>query len=478
MKIRTIAFLTAAALVLGGCSAYYHSDAESTAASQEIPQTETETETGTEGEAQTGPGIHDFSPEDMTIESLELPSEEADTSNPEIIIATDIHYLAKELTDFGTAFETMAETGDGKVTPYVWEIVDAFLAEVIERKPQALLLTGDLSLNGELFSHEALAQKLMSVERAGIDVLVMPGNHDINNPGAAKYQNESVLPAETTSPEMFESIYAAYGFDESVSRDPDSLSYLYELQDGTWIFMLDSCQYENSAKIGGMIRTGTYEWLEEWLETAASENRNVIVAAHHNLLDESRIYEEDCTIEHSEQLERMLADWDIGLFLSGHLHVQHYRESELYYIQEIVTSSLSISPCQYGVLKYFGSDKYDYHTEKVDVTAWAQKNDDPDVNLQDFTSYADTFLHDVYYEKAYLNLLDKDLTEDERRSMAEYYAILNIYSVAGKAVNIMEWAESSPARELWQEYSRTDIQSMYLDEIVEDAVCDYNTFQK
>ena len=62
--------------------------------------------------------------------------------------------------------------------------------------------------------------------------------------------------------------------------------------------------------------------------------------------------------------------------------------------------------------------------------------------------------------------------------MAEYYALLNVYAVAGRAEELMTWALSAPARELWQEYNRTDIQSMYLDEIVEDAVCDYNTFQR
>lgn len=76
----------------------------------------------------------------------------------------------------------------------------------------------------------------------------------------------------------------------------------------------------------------------------------MIAVAHHNLLDESRIYEEDCTIEHSDELERFLDDWDVELFLSGHLHVQHYRTSEDHDIDEIVTGALTTSPCPYGVL--------------------------------------------------------------------------------------------------------------------------------
>ena len=473
MKKRATALLLMAAAMLVGCSAYYQPEAESAAG----PKV-TQVNEGIDEETQSGPEIRNFSPEDMTIESLELQDEEQDISNPEIIIASDIHYLAKELTDFGIAFDAMNESGDGKVVSYIWEITDAFLDAVIERNPQALILAGDLSLEGELFSHEALAQKLERVERAGIDVMVIPGNHDINNSKAAKYLDALTMPAEPTSPELFEKVYGAYGYEEAISRDPVSLSYVYELPDGTWVFMLDSCQYENGAKVGGMIRTGTYEWLETWLETAWNEDRNVIAVAHHNLLDESRIYQNDCMIEHSEQLEQVLTDWDVRLFLSGHLHVQHYRESELYDIEEITTSSLAISPCQYGVLKYFGEDTFDYHTEIVDVTAWAQRKDDPDMNLQDFAEYADSFLQSIYFEKAYRNLAGKDLTEEDRRMMAEYYAYMNSYSIAGKVVEIAEWAEAAPARQMWKEYSRTDIQSMYLDEILEDAVCDYNVFQK
>lgn len=471
MKINTTTIIFAAALLLMGCSAYYRQDPKSASESVSI-QIETEDET------EPGPGIHTFSPEDMTIESLEISDDKETQGNPEIIIATDIHYLAKELSDFGNAFEAMSANGDGKVIGYVWEITDAFLDEVIARKPQALLLTGDLSLEGELFSHEALAGKLERVERAGIDVAVIPGNHDINNARAARYSNNSKMPTETTTPEQFASVYGSFGYDEAVSRDPDSLSYIYELPDGTWVFMLDSCQYDNTPHTGGMIRTGTYEWMEQWLEKAWTEQRNVIAAAHHNLLDESRIYQEDCTIEHSEQLEQILYDLGVKLFLSGHLHVQHYRKSDDFDIQEIVTSSLSISPCQYGVLKYFDADTYDYHTEQIDVTDWAQRNNDPDSNLQNFRSYADSFLQDIYYNKAYRSLNEKELSPNQKREMAEFYAILNVYSVAGKAVDIMDWALSSPSRELWAEYSRTDIESMYLDEIIEDAVCDYNTFQK
>ena len=114
---------------------------------------------------------------------------------------TDIHYLAESLTDQGDMFQAMVEHGDGKLTNYVWEITDAALEEIKLLSPDVLIISGDLSLQGEKKSHEELAKKLDEVEKAGITVLVIPGNHDINNPSASVYSGGDRYPAEPTTPE-------------------------------------------------------------------------------------------------------------------------------------------------------------------------------------------------------------------------------------------------------------------------------------
>ena len=115
-----------------------------------------------------------------------------------IILMTDIHYLAESLTDRGNMFQSMVEHGDGKLTNYVWEITDAALEEIKLLSPDALIISGDLSLQGEKKSHEELAKKLDEVEKAGITVLVIPGNHDINNPSASVYSGGCFFNASCT----------------------------------------------------------------------------------------------------------------------------------------------------------------------------------------------------------------------------------------------------------------------------------------
>ena len=77
-----------------------------------------------------------------------------------LIQGSDIHYFAKELTDNGPRFQEMVEYGDGKIVTYIDAITDAFLDEVMEYCPDALILSGDLTLEGEKKSHQELAKKL------------------------------------------------------------------------------------------------------------------------------------------------------------------------------------------------------------------------------------------------------------------------------------------------------------------------------
>lgn len=471
MKKAWMLGLCTGALMMGGC-AYLGSGEKKTASSGWDIVMERETSVETEA----GPSSPWSPPEETTIAPMEFPElpTETGTANTEIVIASDLHYLAKELTDFGSAFDQMADSEDGKMVSYVWEITDAFLAEVTARRPQVLILSGDLTLNGEKASQEALAEQLERVEAAGVPVVVIPGNHDINNSKAASYKGNDILPTEMTTPGDFARIYEKFGYGEALSRDPNSLSYLYELKDGTWLFMLDSCQYEEGAMVGGMIRIGTYEWMDRELEKAWEGKRRVLMVAHHNLLDESRIYEVDCTIEHSEELGERLFSWGAGLFLSGHLHVQHYKSSEEYQADEIVTSALSVYPCQYGVLQFFGPDRYSYHTQKTDIAAWAEGRNNPDRNLNHFDQYGEAFLEKVFYQKALKELNGKPLSLEDSQKMAKLYAAANVSAAAGNAYRIRDSILEEDAYGLWQEYSRSSILCMYLNEILEDAVADYN----
>jgi len=413
-------------------------------------------------------------------ESLPEQSQAPEEGTARIIIATDIHYLARDLTDMQKSYEYTADHGDGKVMKYIWEITDAFVEEVKAEKPDVVILEGDLTYNGERESHIEFAGKLESIEEAGIPVIVIPGNHDINNPKACRFEGESLISTESITPQEFEEIYDEFGYSEAVSRDPASLSYIYQINDKTRALMLDSCQYDPKNLVGGMIKDDTYSWIEEQMEEAWNLGMNVIPVAHHNLLDESEVYLQDCTIEHSEQLIDQLESWEVPLFLSGHLHVQHYKRShDDSGIYEIVTGSLSTPPCLYGILEYGAKGTFNYHTKSLDMKAWAEKTGNTDKNLLNFSTYGKKYLSKVFYNQAQdefksLNSL-QGLTENQKDMMAKVYAELNSACYEGKVADIREKVMAKQGYKLWQEEGYPSILSQYLEWITADGARDYNT---
>jgi 3',5'-cyclic AMP phosphodiesterase CpdA len=107
--------------------------------------------------------------------------------------ATDLHYLSKGLTDNGEAFNKFISSGDGKQLKYIDEIFNAFTYNIKTTKPDVLIISGDLTNNGEKQSHLDLAKKLKTIEESGTPVYVIPGNHDISNPYARGFKDDNSL---------------------------------------------------------------------------------------------------------------------------------------------------------------------------------------------------------------------------------------------------------------------------------------------
>ncbi|MCC8027042.1 MAG: metallophosphoesterase [Clostridium sp.] len=460
-----------------GCSSQTGGDARSLPYKESFVQAQTETEV-----------VKPTQPDPSEIEPFPDGEKEVKAEplkgGKRIVIMTDIHYLASSLTDKGDMFQSMVEHGDGKLTNYVWEITDAALEEVQLLSPDVLVLSGDLTLQGEKKSHGELAKKLEEVEKNGTAVVVIPGNHDINNHSAAVYSGGDRYPAEPTTPEDFARIYGRFGYEEAYSRDGKSLSYTYDLDPSMRLLMLDTCQYTPRNRVGGMIKTETYEWIEKQLADAREQGVILLPIAHHNLLDQSKVYVDDCTIEHSSELIDMLESENIPLFLSGHLHVQHFMQNNDIGIYEIVTSSLSTPPCQYGVLEYMENESFSYYTKQVDIEKWARKHQMTDENLLNFNTYSPPSLNRIFYNQAYDAMKNSreeetgdifvQLTETEKQQMSRVYADINSACYGGKAYQVVEEAVKQPGYKLWQEYCYPIIPYEYLEYIVEDAVKDYN----
>lgn len=275
--------------------------------------------------------------------------------NPNLLyLITDTHYYPQSMSDFQKAFRDFVNQDDGKDIQQISFVLDAWIQQVIAERPAVVILSGDLSFNGEEEAHRELAAKLEPLLEENIQVLVVPGNHDIFHPNAATYFGEERKEAKQISPEEFYEIYHHLGYDQSSARDPASLSYCYTLDEHRKILMLDSAVYEPSNYVYGTIKKETLVWMEEILREAQDNQEEVIVVAHHNLLSESRLYTTEVTLTNNGEVISLLNRYHVKLYLSGHLHLQRIREYrkepgvEGTGLTEVVTGAFAMYPFPFG----------------------------------------------------------------------------------------------------------------------------------
>ncbi|MFV0465732.1 MAG: metallophosphoesterase [Lachnospiraceae bacterium] len=404
-----------------------------------------------------------------------------------IFIATDIHYLSKDLYVEGSAFESYNSSGDGKLIQYTDEIVQSLGNEMKEQEPDVLIISGDLTNNGEKESHLDLAERLEEIEEeTGTKILVIPGNHDIANPWARGFSETEQYVTDMIGPDDFETIYQEFGYSEAISKDTDSLSYLSAPADEVWFLMLDTCIYDFNELLGsptpnGDISEETFSWIRECSKMAEESGAQIVTVMHHNLLKHNKNLYYGFTLDNNEQAMEVFRECGLELVLSGHIHLQDIMydgEKEQDRIYDITTSALSVYPLHYGILEFTKDTGYSYHTESVDVNAWAKENGSKENLLLNFNEYAKNYFSEISYNKAYDALTQvEEYTQEEMSEMAETMSILNTSYFSGDMDSVKEEVKSSKGYLLWQEASELEFLKNYILEMMESGDEDNNELQ-
>lgn len=350
---------------------------------------------------------------------IDLEQEHAIPTGEEldILVASDIHYLSPDLMEGELLKKSLLNTGDGKITHYSEEIFDAFTEEVLRRDPDLLVISGDLTFDGEKLSHIDLAEKLDVLVDAGINVNVIPGNHDINVYSARGFTEDSTYQVDSVSAEEFEEIYFEFGYEKAVSQDPSSLSYVTELSEDVWIIMLDSNKYafhnqQRKSIPSGVIQEETLEWLTFVLEESEKREVQPIVVNHHNFLNHHRSTNNSFTLDNSEAVVELLKQYEVDLAFSGHIHLQHIANEEDFY--DIASGSLSVYPHYFGELSIKPSQN--------ELTYAASR-----LNLNEsLTDYSKAFFNDVSRKKVLSQLLYFELDDAVTDEMTDTFVQFNL----------------------------------------------------
>lgn len=274
-----------------------------------------------------------------------------------IMVVSDVHLLAPMLHGDGMAAAQL-DAGDMKLVLESDLIMERMVEEIAHNKPSLLLITGDLTFNGERASHERLVEHLKRLEQQGVRTLVIPGNHDVLNPFSRHYLNDEAQPVPSVTAQEFASIYHSFGYGDSSERDPSSLSYICEPIPGLVLVAIDSNRYSENRAVArgdsanvyynsGRVKDSTLEWLaaNETLRTARAQGKKVIALMHHHLVEhvdgEARLLP-NYIVSNREQVCEQLRQAGVHAVFTGHLHITDAATTDA--VTDVTTGSASSYP--------------------------------------------------------------------------------------------------------------------------------------
>lgn len=332
-----------------------------------------------------------------------------------IAVLSDLHFMDPSVLQAdGSAFQ-MYLIKDPKLLQESGAILEQIIRRLLTEKPDLVLITGDLSKDGELISHQTLIEQLQILTENNIRVLVVPGNHDINNPDALYFNGDNITPAEKTSAEEFESLYSDFGFNTAISRDGSSLSYVSEPFKNLRILALDANEYYDNTETfcvtDGKIKDGTMEWAKEQLEDAKDKGIAVIGMMHHGLLEhfpgESVLFA-DYLVDDYEARADELIQAGLRVILTGHFHSHDAvgRTNSYGSLVDLETGSPVIYDSPYRIMN-LTDGKLAVKTENIDKIIY------PGLTGNSFSDYEESFSRNGIEIQAKYMLMAEPFNTDE-----------------------------------------------------------------
>lgn len=271
-----------------------------------------------------------------------LAAEKPQDMNLRIAVMSDLHYLSPDMIADTEDFEH-ALNSDRKLLKESSSVLHEMLERVRADKPDILLVSGDLTKDGEQECHAALAKQLQQLQQdvPGLKIYVINGNHDIRNYNAKNFNTPDgkAVPATRTEPEDFKQIYDFVYSDPTViatftpaeGNKAGGLSYVARPVEGLTVIAMDTCRYssdntsngDDEHETSGAISADLEKWVIEQTAAAKARGDLVIGLEHHGLVPH---FDVEPTIlpmylvNGYERIAQEYADAGMSVVFTGHMH--------------------------------------------------------------------------------------------------------------------------------------------------------------
>lgn len=271
-----------------------------------------------------------------------LAAEKPQDMNLRIAVMSDLHYLSPDMIadteDFEHAFNS-----DRKLLKESSSVLHEMLERVRADKPDILLVSGDLTKDGEQECHAALAKQLQQLQQdvPGLKIYVINGNHDIRNYNAKNFNTADgkAVPATRTEPEDFKRIYDFVYSDPTVlatftpaeGNKAGGLSYVARPVEGLTVIAMDTCRYssdntsngDDEHETSGAISADLEKWVIEQTAAAKARGDLAIGLEHHGLVPHFDVQPTILPmylVNGYERIAQEYADAGMSVVFTGHMH--------------------------------------------------------------------------------------------------------------------------------------------------------------
>lgn len=325
-----------------------------------------------------------------------------------VVVLSDTHLMAPELIiNDGSAWQNQLKA-ERKMLDKSQELFDDMIERLkTELKPQLVFITGDLTKDGELASHEYVVRKLDELRAAGIHTLVIPGNHDLGNRHTVSYDGEITQKVAAANMVTFAKLYEHYGYGATSERENTSLTYTCEPIPGLMVIGIDSGE-------NGWLSNMTLNWVCNKAEAARKAGKQVVALMHHPLFPHFHgidKFVETAVITNFEEVRNRLADAGIGLIFTGHVHTsdiaKDFNGDLSKAIYDVNTGSLISYPCDYRTITV-SPDNRTWHITTGHISALPS---DPNFSTYSKQRLAGSIKHIMSEKSSALSLLADDAAE-------------------------------------------------------------------
>lgn len=265
-----------------------------------------------------------------------------------LIVATDLHILPKDATTPITKSTEDNPFGhvvsNGKLVAESYAILDEFLQEAAQSDCDYILLTGDISDNGEDATVGAVAERLEAFEQAsGKTIIACMGNHETYRLSPTNTYWSGGL----TGP-RFAEFYENLGYDLALDVDEKSASYTVDLNGKYRLICINTNDMSDEL----------VQWIGQQAEKARKDGKYLISATHFSLFPHYQLesFSSESVINKSYGLPDKFIDWGIKFNFSGHTHeldtAEYTNRKGILY--DITSGALTTYPCNYKTVKFSG----------------------------------------------------------------------------------------------------------------------------